>query len=132
MTIRIEQTDYTPVPMGTYDAVVEAITTEDGMYGPQLKWEFDLADMDKTLLGWTSTTFSRKSKLYAWTRAIVFNGATIPKSYAFSDADVLGKPVKLVVLTKEGDNGEFNRIDTVLPATVASNGGRTEDEEPLF
>jgi len=130
MGIRIKQTDYTPVPMGTYSAIVQAITPEAGTYGEQLKWEFQLLDLDKTLLGWTSTAFSRKSKLYAWTRAIVFDGGTIPKSYVFDSGDLVGKAVQLVVLVKEGDNGEFNRIDTILPA--GRNGVGPDEDEPLF
>ena len=116
MTIKIPQTTYEPIPTGEYLAKISQITNEDGLYGPQLKFTFDLLNQDeeRTLLGWTSAKFSTKSKLFGWTKAAL-GGGELPQTKDFDSDELLGKKVILVVVEKQGDNGPFNKIDDVKP-----------------
>ena len=114
--IRIKKTVYVPLKMGEYDAEVLDIETEDGQFGEQLKFAFSLDNEDKTLHGWCSFKYSDKTKLYAWTKAIL---GSAPDE--FSSAALIGKRCVLAVVQKVKDDGAtFNRIEAVLPAKVQS------------
>ncbi len=93
MSIKISQTKYEPVPEGIYPATIEAIEAETGEFGPQLKFKFQLEpfqgfDDGKQLYAWCSRKFSPKSKLYAWTAALL---GKIPADYTFDSDDLLEK-----------------------------------------
>jgi hypothetical protein len=72
---------------------------------------------DRSLIGWCSATLSPKSKLYGWTRALLFGGRDIPEEFGELDIDTLkGKRAMLSVSTKKGDDGTvFNKITDLLP-----------------
>jgi len=120
MGYKIEQTVYEVLPTGDYPASIGRIELEDGQYGQQLKFSFDLLVeeyADRTLLGWASAKFSTKSKLYGWTRAAL-GGQPIDPAYVLDTDDLIGKKVLLTVLVKQKDDGsgiEFNKIDSVRP-----------------
>jgi len=136
MGVKIRQTVVRTYPVGEYLAQVSEIVEKDGTFGPQLQIAFKLTQMDadaSPVLGWCSQTFSNKSKLYAWTKAI-FGGGPIAKGYDFDSDDLLNKKVliTLVVRTRE-DGMEFNRIDSMrgIPAAggVQSRLPGTSDED---
>lgn len=110
--ITIEQKEVVVLPMGRYGAQVREITKEAGQFGDQLKWKFDLVGdhVGKSLVGWCSCAFTPKSKLYRWAAAVL-GGREIPKGVPFQASQVIGKYVFLDVLVREGDNGEYNKVD---------------------
>jgi hypothetical protein len=117
-TIELRHIDV--IPAGEYPAKITNIEKDDGRFGEQLKFTFNLQPGDngerRELIGWTSYVFSTRSKLYKWVRAALFDGGQIPRGYVLDTDDLLGKPVILVVtkkLSEEGD--EFNKVDDVLP-----------------
>jgi hypothetical protein len=118
MTITIEQTIYEPVPTGKYPAKIAEITEEEGQFGPQLKFQFELPPdeegNERSLVGWTSRKFSKKSKLYKWTAAVL-GGVQIAREYNFNSDDLMGRKVYLHVVEKTGDNGPFNKIEDLEP-----------------
>ncbi len=116
MGITIRQTHYELIPVGEHVAKITEVTEEDGQYGPQLKLTFALDQAGRTLVGWCSRTFSAKSKLYAWARA-AFGGRAIPEDWDFDSDKILGRMVRLVVVTQSKEGGEtYNKIADVRPA----------------
>jgi hypothetical protein len=119
MTITIEQTIYDPIPTGKYPAKVMEIEQVEGQFGPQLKFKFEIPNVEgekRELISWASMKFSPQSKLYAWTQAAVFSGGSVPREYTFNSDDMVGRKVNLVVIEKEGKNGNaFSQIENVLP-----------------
>jgi hypothetical protein len=117
--IEVKQTLYEPIPQGEYPAVIERIELDDkSVFGAQLKFTFKLDPFEdypdgKELVAWCSMKFTKKSKLYLWTRQV--NG-DIPRDYNFHSTDLLNKRVRVMVGRKRSDDGtEFDRVNDVLP-----------------
>jgi hypothetical protein len=119
MSIKINQTHYQVLPIGEYVAKITGIVEEDGQFGPQLKFTFDMLAPDlemRYVVGWCTAKFSKKSKLYAWTKAAL-GGNPIPPDWDFDSEDVLGKIVRLELVTDTKEDGEtYNQIHAVKPA----------------
>lgn len=130
----IEQTQYELLPVGEYKAEITDVEPDEGNFGLQLKFTFAVQDKEgetHTLMGWTSARFSPKSKLYAWARA-AFN-ADIPQDYNLNTDDLIGRPVKLTVLTRMKEDGsEFNRIEAVRPWRPEVKSANGLQSAPLF
>lgn len=130
MPIVIEQEQYTVFPTGDYKARITEIDEDEGLYGPQVKFEFTISGGEfdgESLLGWCSAKFSAKSKLYQWTRAAF--GADIPEDYPFNSDDLLNRKVALTVIIMQKDDGsEFNRIEGVRGSNSA---GPTPAPQPV-
>ena len=117
MSITIEQHVFELLPVGEYPAKIADIKLEDGQFGQQVKFTFEIPNGEeepRTMWGWSSAKFTPASKLYAWTQAAL-GGGPIDRGYNFNSDDLIGKKVTLIVVVKEGDKGEFNRIDTIRP-----------------
>ena len=112
MTV-IQQTVFEVLEPGEYPAIVSRVEAVEGQYGPQLRWQFTL-EHGNTLSAWTSQTFSQRSKLYAWVRAC-FGGREIPAGWALDTAKLPGRPVRLIVVTEQGRDGEFSKVRELLP-----------------
>jgi len=115
--VKIKQTKYEAIPVGEYPAKIASVLPAEGDYGPQLKVRFELLSPGcegKSLAGWCSQSFSPKSKLWGWTKAAL--GREIAEGEDFDSEAVVGKVVRLTVVTKAGDNGEYNKIADVKPA----------------
>lgn len=113
MGIQIKQVVYEVLETGEYPAEVTEIALENGQFGEQLKFTFELEN-GHSLWGWASAKFSTKSKLYAWTQAIL--NQQISPTYVLDTDDLVGRKVKLVVVTEERDDGrEFNKITRLKP-----------------
>lgn len=124
MTIVIEQTRNDLLPVGEYPARIKGVDADEGAYGSQVRFEFEVQGGDyggRSLLGWASAKFSQKTKLYAWTRAAL--DTDIHRSYSFNSNDLIGKMVELTVMVRARDDGsEFNRIEDVRPYLTKTNG----------
>jgi hypothetical protein len=113
----IPQQKYAVLPMGEYAARVVGVTVTEGFYGEQLEFAFVVegGQFDGTSIkGWTSTNFSKKSKLFGWVKAI-FGGKPIPEDYALDTEHLLNRRVNLLVTIKaKAETGdEFNKIDSL-------------------
>ena len=112
--MKIQKTEYVPLPMGEYSAIVSDVTAETGQFGPQVKFRFELTQKNfegKTLLGWCSATYSPKSKLWVWAKAML---GTNPAE--FDSDQVIGRQVRLAVLARLGEDGQVhNKVDGLLP-----------------
>ncbi len=123
----IKRTEYTPLEPGIYPAMVEEVTLEAGQYGEQVKLKFALDDdkdlglEDRTLIGWASASFGPKSKLWGWTRVLLFGGRDIPDDFGELDIDTLqGRRAMLSVTLKQGTDGAtYNKITDLLPIRPA-------------
>lgn len=116
----IKKTVYEPVDAGIYLARVDDVVVEEGQFGQQLKWHFGIQEPgleDKTLIGWCSATFSPKSKLWSWSKALLFGGREIPDYFDEIDTQkFIGTQAQLVVAMERGNDGTlYNRIKDVLP-----------------
>lgn len=105
---------YEPAPTGEYGAKVVAIDEEEGNYGPQFRWTFEIVKpapyAGKQLTGWTSTSPSMKGKLVRWAGACL--GRPITPGECLDTDTLIGAMVTLVVTVKVGnDGGEFNRVE---------------------
>ena len=117
MSIKIEMTKYEAVDPGIYPGKITSIDEEEGKFGPQIKFTFELETDNgdqKTLIGWTSKRFSKKSKLYSWTTSLL---GVLPDNYTFDSDDLIGKEVLLVVGLRHGTDGVtlFNSIESIKP-----------------
>lgn len=125
MSLVINQTRYELLPVGEYVAAISAIEADDGKFGPQVKFEFEIQNGDyagQTLLAWASAKFSPRSKLYGWTRA-AFAG-DIPPDYDFKSDDLLGRNVLVTVVVRPNEEGaEFNRVENIRPYRPKRHGG---------
>jgi hypothetical protein len=125
MTLTIKQTRFQLLPIGEYTAKITDIDADDGKFGPQVRFEFEIQGGDysgQTLLAWASATFSPRSKLYAWTRAAL--GSDILPDYDFNSDDLLGRMVMVTVVIRPNDDGaEFNRVENIRPYRPKRNGG---------
>lgn len=131
MTI-IKQAHYEVLPVGEYVARIGEVEETEGTYGAQFKIRFDLQDanLGREIIGWCSQAFSPKSKLYGWARA-AFGGREIPTDYDLDTAHLLGKPVRLVLVQRLGEDGQtFNKIDAVLPYRSAPAATPTPEPTP--
>lgn len=120
MGVTVQQTAYELLEAGEYPATIVEVLAEEGQFGPQLKFKFQLDD-GRTLLGWCSQTFSPKSKLYNWTKA-AFGGSEIPRTYNLNTDHLQGRGVRLFVTVEPGRDGEYNKISNVLPVRRSTNG----------
>ncbi len=125
MGIVIEQENFETLPMGEYPARIVEIGESVGQYGRQLVFTFEVDGGEhdgRQLKGWTSATFSRKSKLYSWVRAAF--GAEIPSDYSLDTDHLIGRKVRLGVIVRlKAESGEeFNKIDGVLPVKRSAAG----------
>ncbi|MCB0189187.1 MAG: hypothetical protein KDE31_33185 [Caldilineaceae bacterium] len=128
MGLQIQQTVFEVLEPGEYPARVVGVESAEGVYGPQLRWTFDLGDGHK-LTAWTSQTFSAKSKLGKWTAA-AFSDWTIPRGYVLDTDDLLNRPLRLIVVVEAGRDGPYNKVAEVLPPrraqqAPATNGAAT-------
>ena len=119
MTITIQQTFYEPVPTGPYAAKLVAIVEKEGEYGTYLEFTFELPPNEngeaRTVLGFATPTFSNKSKLYAWTKAIR-GGGKIDRNYTFNSDDLIGRKVYInVVVEEEEENCPKNKVVSLSP-----------------
>mgnify|MGYP001820034559 CR=1 FL=1 len=133
MTFEIEQTIFEPVPTGTYTAEIRELVQEAGQFGEQVKIPFEIVDGEHAgtaLIGWASATFSRRSKLYKWTRA-TFGGRDIPPDYSFRSDDLIGRRVLLEVIVKvKPDGEEYSKIEEVRAYRPPANGQGQPEAAP--
>ena len=87
----------------------------EGKYGPQLKWVFVLDD-DPTREEWgyTSETFSPRSKAYKWVKGIYGQGPEAGQVVHLGE--VFGKRVAVEFERYESDNGTRDKIVRVKGA----------------
>jgi hypothetical protein len=119
MSIIIQQQVYTPIPEGVYQATITEILSENGKFGQQLRIKFLLDPMEgleggKYITALCSAKFSPKTKLYAWTTAVLGN---ISPKYDFNSDDLLNKPILVVTKQRLGSDGItiFDQIETIKP-----------------
>lgn len=112
--ITVKQSKYDPIAAGKYVAKIGELEEESGDYGPQIKFNFDVLDpaggANKAITGWCSMKFNPKTKLYLWMQVIM---GDIPGDYEFDSDDVVGKKVYLNIIEVPGDNGVFNKIESI-------------------
>jgi hypothetical protein len=108
--MKIDKTEYVVLDTGTYAATVNHIEKVEGKFGDQLQWDFLLSDGGATQRSWCSMALSPKSKLFAWTKAIL---GEVPEQLE-TDA-FLGMPCRLTIVVKAREDGtEYNKVDAVL------------------
>lgn len=135
MYIPKTDTEWPKVPTGNYPATIADITEAEGQYGPQLRVEFELGDVETVdgevqsvkLSSWTSQKFTggkKPSKL--WT-LVAAAGLSPDAMEGLDVAELIGRKVRLTVTEeprRDGD-GIYNRIVAFLPVAArkaATNG----------
>lgn len=117
MGIVVEQTVFEPIPTGEYPAKVASVEEVEGKYGPQLKINFDLTAPGlegRKLAAWTNRIFAHGKPLFTLAEAAF--GAPIPEGYALNTDDVVGRPLRLVIVEKTKDGKTFSRVEGYKPA----------------
>jgi len=112
---------YEPLPVGRYIAQTVDVTIDDGIYGPQVKLQFELLDPKyegRTVTGWASKNWTARAKIYSWAKALLPPDILQKQVDLGIDYEVLFNRLCWLTLTiKENDKGErFNRIDSIGPA----------------
>lgn len=116
-----KKAEFETIPTGEYLAQVTDIEAEEGNFGPQFKFVFEIlkpkAHEGRVKLGWCSqklTTGSKTSKMWKWVEAI-FNRPIQPNEQIDTD-DLIGRKVVLVLVAEQGDNGdEISKITSLKP-----------------
>ena len=121
MTI-VEYKEQPVIPMGQYHALIAEVKEEpEGQFGPQYKYLFEITAGDQegvSLMGWTSQKFSAKSKMKKWVTAATQQSFSAGDEF-YPDS-LVGKDVRIGVLKEaKDDGGEFNKINAVLPPSIA-------------
>ena len=117
MGITVARTVYEVLPQDIYMAEVLDIEECEGDYGDQLKFTFDLLDLDdRQQFGWTSKKLSPKSKLWAWTRALL---GSEPEGDLDCDR-LINRKCRLSLSVETKDGVEYNRIKDILPLARAT------------
>ena len=109
--VKLQQRVYEPIAMGEYPATVTAITSTEGQFGPELQFDFTLADTAQTRIrAWAGATLSPKSKLGRWVQAIL---GKLPRE--LDTDELIGKRCIVAVLNKvrSTDGTTYNRIDDI-------------------
>ena len=127
MAIRIIQRTIETLPMGEYVAVVKSLDSETRDFGrgdqEQVRWFFACetpAGVVVDVPGWCSAIFTNRSKLYAWTKAVL-GGGEMPRDYNFNSDDMVGRKVIVALTVKDREDGsDFNRVDRLLPVRDVS------------
>ena len=109
--MKLQKKTYELLETGTYAATVDRVEEVEGKYGQQLRFVLALEDSDVTLSAWCSATYSDKSKLSRWVKAIL---GELPDEL---DTEALvGKPCRVTVVIRAKEDGtQFNRVDEILP-----------------
>jgi len=105
---------FEPLPDGRYRAHVGTIERGDGKFGPSYRWKFTLTDHDRSLIAWTSTDATERSKYWRWCKAVL----ALPEYVRPHDVDpalLIGRPVILEVVLGEGERGTYSRIRELYP-----------------
>jgi hypothetical protein len=117
MGITVTRTVYEVLPEDIYMAEVLDIEEVEGDYGDQLKFTFDLVELDdRQQLGWCSKKLSPKSKLWAWTRALL---GSEPDGDLDCDR-LINRKCRLSLSVETKDGVEYNRIKDILPMARAT------------
>lgn len=102
---------------------------EEGKFGFQVRWEFELFDpadgmpvFDShdeqfVLFQRTSTSLGPKAKARAWGEAL--RGKAYEKDEAFDSDDLIGKTALAAIAHAEKDTGTFANIATLTPMKAA-------------
>lgn len=115
---------------GDYKICVVNTEMEDGQFGPQVKFTFDVKDSGgRQLLGWASMTGSTNGKLFKWAKAF---GMDVEPGDALDTDDMIGKTAiaSVVIKTKE-DGTEFNKIDSIRPLKVKKSESEGKKADPF-
>lgn len=128
MAFQTEQTtsEFTVLGLGWYTAVVVDAEAAEGQYGPQCKMILAVPygegeDYEEiSLWAWTSQKFNQRSKLYAYTAAIL--DRPIEEGEGFDSDKLVGLCVDVKVDTyekveKDGSRTEKNKVLGMRPAT---------------
>jgi len=115
MDVKIEA--FETYPAGVYPVTVKEVTLdEDGQYGSQFRFKFELGGelQGKTMTGWCKQSGSVKSKFFEWYSALT---GTQPKPGESVNTDTLiGKHGQVVINVKsKPDGSEKNVIESLLP-----------------
>jgi len=114
MSVKCEKTVYEVLPTGSYPAKVVDAETADGQFGTQVRLRFEITageHVGKTISGWATLRYSEKTKLYAWTKAIL---GYAPDS--FDSDELLDVPCKIVITEVLTADGTVRyKVDSVQP-----------------
>ncbi len=128
---KVAATTYEVLKKGVYPARVKSIDEDDGQFGPQFKWIFKITAgraKGSELFGWCSQVLSPKSKLRAWSEAILPETDFDAKGFVLDTDDLIDGDCQLVVTVTTGNDGvERNKIESLLPVEEEE---AEADEEP--
>jgi hypothetical protein len=130
--MKLERKVYEVVDPGQYSARLVKVDEREGDWGAYVILCFELLDEDVqgiAVSGAASATFSARSKLYAWAKALL-GGRPIPKEYALDTEDLVGRDCLLDLDVKVSKDGaEFNKVVGIRPAQKPE-GRRTRQAVP--
>jgi len=133
----IPQVRYEALEAGYYPAMVQDVELTSGEFGEQVRIKFEISDgaaLGRVLSAWAAAKFSSKSKLFQWVNGLLFDGKGVPASYDLALDDLQGRSCLLQVSVKAGSDGEYNRVEAVLPSVNGSPVARpalVEDDIPF-
>jgi len=118
-TLTVQQ-QYEVLRTGEYRCKVASLEVVESPFEPkreQVKFTLELTDpvhSGRRLTAYCSLSTSPKAKLIRWAQALL--NRTFTAGDALNLADLIGREGVAVVVVKQGDKGEYNRVEDLLPA----------------
>ena len=75
---------------GYYPVTISKVEEVTGEFGRQERFTLSLPG-NRELLAWASASYTTKSKLYKWVRAVLFSGGSVPEDYILDTQHFIGK-----------------------------------------
>lgn len=122
------------IETGWYKARIKAITPEEGKFGPQLKWVFEIVAepyAGQTLSAWVNQSMNTTGRLVLWGCAAL--GETVAtEDTEFDTEDCVGRVVEIQVTEKTGKDGKvYNKVEDVRPPRKAKGKAKPQPEEEI-
>jgi hypothetical protein len=116
---------------GVFKAKLVDLTTEDGQYGPQAKFVFELDGVRAEdgspgrLWAWSSFKLTPATKLHRWVQALG-GERPVPKTQ-YNLSKLMGARCRVLVEIKDTDDGPRPRVHEVLPVVKVAKPTATGD-----
>lgn len=130
----------TGVPAGVYVATVKDLTEDDGQFGPQIKFVFEIEEtlacdsgdpedwVGQEKWGWCSDSLTPNTKLFKWARQILGGDFEIGDDLVLDD--MIGRKVRITIGENKNGNLAITDVAAYRPAKSKQAERRPKRRQP--